>query len=84
MKKVLNKVLDWFEEHFNFLIELLAFIGGIFCILFALFLIVIQIINPEFLNELAFEIIILPGVIGFFGVIILFALRITRFMTKNT
>ena len=84
MKKVLNRVLDWFEVHFNFLIELLAFIGGIFCILFALFLFVIQMINPDFLNELAFEIIILPGVIGFFGVIILFALRITRFMTKKS
>jgi hypothetical protein len=39
-------------------------------------------IDASWLSETRFEIIILPGVIGFFGVIILFALRITRYMTK--
>lgn len=83
MKKRINAILDWFEDHFNFLIELLAFIGGIFCILFALFIFVMMIFQFDWFTELSFEYIILPGAIGFFGVVILFALRITRHMTSQ-
>lgn len=36
MKQRINTLLDWFENHFNYLIELLAFVGGLICILFAL------------------------------------------------
>ncbi len=82
MKRSINRMLDWFEQHFNYMIELLAFLGGLFCILFALFLFVMQLFNANWISETRFEIIILPGVIGFFGVLILFALRITRHLTK--
>ncbi len=83
MKQKINQLLNWFEDRFNFIIELLAFLGGIFCILFAIFIFVLMIFQVEWVPEITFEIIILPGVIGFFGVIILFALRITRFMTQK-
>ena len=83
MKKGINKILDWFEEHFNYLIELLAFMGGVFCILFALFVFVMMLFQVNWMTELSFEVIILPGAIGFFGVVILFALRITRYMTNQ-
>ncbi|HOI85542.1 MAG TPA: hypothetical protein PLP48_05635 [Acholeplasmataceae bacterium] len=83
MKQKINQLLNWFEDRFNFIIELLAFLGGIFCILFAIFIFVLMIFQVEWVSEITFEIIILPGVIGFFGVIILFALRITRFMTQK-
>ncbi|PKK98508.1 MAG: hypothetical protein CVV57_07300 [Tenericutes bacterium HGW-Tenericutes-2] len=82
MKKQINRLLNWFENKFNYLIELLAFIGGLFCILFSIFMFIMLLIDASWLSETRFEIIILPGVIGFFGVIILFALRITRYMTK--
>jgi hypothetical protein len=42
-----------------------------------------MVFRVEWVSELAFEVIILPGAIGFFGVIILFALRITRYMTQK-
>jgi hypothetical protein len=82
MKKQINRLLNWFEEKFNSIIELLAFIGGLFCILFAIFMFVMSLFGSQWIREFPFEIIILPGIIGFFGVIILFALRITRHLTK--
>jgi len=84
MKKKINQMLNWFEDHFNFLIELLAFIGGLFCILLAVFIFIMLIFDGAWLNERSIEVIFIPGVIGFFGVIILFALRITRFMTNKS
>lgn len=82
MKKRIHGALDWFEEHINYLIELIAFIGGVFCILFAMFLFVILLFGQQDLLESSMNIIAIPGIIGFFGVIILFALRITRHLTE--
>jgi hypothetical protein len=82
MKKQINRLLNWFEDKFNYMIELLAFIGGVFCILFSIFILIMALFDASWLNETQFGVIILPGVIGFFGVIILFALRITRYLTK--
>jgi hypothetical protein len=83
MKKKINQLLNWFEERFNYLIELLAFIGGLFCIVLAIFIFIMLIFDANWMNERSIEVIFIPGVIGFFGVIILFALRITRYMTKK-
>jgi hypothetical protein len=83
MKQKINQFLNWFEEKFNFIIELLAFLGGIFCLLFAVFIFILMVFQVEWVSEITLAIIILPGVIGFSGVIILFALRITRFMTQK-
>ncbi len=83
MKKRINQLLNWFEEHFNYLIEMLAFIGGLFCIVLAIFIFIMLIFDANWMNERSIEVIFIPGVIGFFGVIILFALRITRYMTKK-
>ncbi|MDY0295109.1 MAG: hypothetical protein RBQ71_04805 [Acholeplasmataceae bacterium] len=84
MKIKINQLLNWFEDHFNFLIELLAFIGGLFCIGLALFIFVMLMFDATWLNERSIEVIFLPGIIGFFGVMILFALRITRYMTNKS
>lgn len=84
MKSKINQLLNWFENHFNFLIELLAFIGGLFCIILALFIFVVLMFDATWLNERSIEVIFIPGVIGFFGVMILFALRITRYMTNKS
>ena len=83
MKKKINQLLNWFEEHFNYLIELLACIGGLFCIGLAIFVFIMLIFDVNWLSERSIEVIFIPGFIGFFGVIILFALRITRYMTKK-
>ena len=83
MKNKVNKLLNWFEAHFNFYIELLAFLGGLFCILFAIFLFFVLLIDQSILEVSIFEYIIIPGLLGFFGVLILFALRITRYLTKK-
>ena len=83
MKHRINKLLDWFEAHFNYIIELIAFLGGIFCILFAITMFVILLIDQETITDAALGIVLLPGLIGFFGVIILFALRITRHLTHE-
>lgn len=84
MKQHSQRLLDWFERHFNYWIELFAFLGGVFCLLFAMFLFVVMVFGwQEVLYESSFELVILPGIIGFFGVVILFALRITRYLTQD-
>lgn len=82
MKQKINNFIDWFEGKFNFIIDLLALIGGAFCILLGVFVFFMYVVfgNP-ILNDI--DIIIIPGVLGFFGLIILFALRITRKITKE-
>lgn len=81
MKEQINRLMDWFEDHFNFIIELIALIGGVFMIMMSLVVFVVLLIDATNLPDI-FEIIIPPGAIGFFGVCILFALRITRHLTK--
>jgi hypothetical protein len=82
MKKTINRFLDWFEDKFSIIIDTLALIGGAFCIFLAIFLFISLLFQIEAVLN-ALEMIILPGAIGFFGIIILFALRITRRITKN-
>ena len=77
MKEKVNDFVDWFENHFNFIIDLLALIGGAFCILLGIFVFVFSLFNEMNYLE-GIEIIVVPGLLGFFGIIILFALRITR------
>ncbi|MBN2877184.1 MAG: hypothetical protein JXL85_05950 [Bacilli bacterium] len=82
MKKKINKFMDWFETKFNLIIDVVALVGGTFCLLLAIVLFVTLIADTtSVLNAL--EYIIAPGAIGFFGVMILFALRITRHITKK-
>ena len=83
MKKRINTLLDWFEGHFNYLIELLAFLGGLFCLFLAIFLFVVLLFDVTIVTESRIEMVFIPGIIGFFGVIILFALRITRHLTDE-
>ena len=77
MKKKFNQIIDWFEEHFNSVI-----VGATFMILFSLVLFVMLLIDSNSLAG-AIEVVIPPGAIGFFGILMLFALRITRHITKN-
>jgi hypothetical protein len=82
MRKKCNQFLDWFESKFNLIIDILALMGGAFCIFLSFFAFVALLFRwQSALDQLEF--IILPGLIGFFGVIILFALRITRNLTKK-
>lgn len=82
MKKKVNDFIDWFESKFNIFIDILALIGGAFCIFFAIFVLINILIGSQLLIDVM-DVIILPGVLGFFGVMILFALRITRHLTKK-
>ena len=82
MKKKFNMIIDWFEGHFNSLIDMVALIGAAFMILFSLVLFIFLLVDSNSLSSV-FEIIIPPGAIGFFGILMLFALRITRFITKK-
>ena len=82
MKKRITDFIDWFESKFNFLIEFFALIGGIFCVVFAIvifFLIIF--VGEDSLNGIF--IVLLPGIIGFLGVMVLIALRVVRFITKQ-
>lgn len=82
MKKRFNAIIDWFEEHFNSIIDMTALLGAIFMILFSFILFVMLMIDSTALAD-AIEIILPPGAIGFFGILMLFALRITRHITKE-
>jgi hypothetical protein len=82
MKEKANNFINWFEEHFNTLIDITALIGSIFTVLLAIFIFVLGIFGlSENLNSV--EYILLPGFIGFMAIIMLFALRITRHLTKK-
>jgi len=82
MKTKLNKLIDWFEDKFNFIIDLVALVGGVFLIILALITFVSLLINNGIILE-SFDFILIPGFIGFLGVMILFALRITRHLTRK-
>ncbi|MDD3123901.1 MAG: hypothetical protein PHC62_10410 [Candidatus Izemoplasmatales bacterium] len=82
MKTKISTFIDWFEKHFNFIIDIIALIGGTFMILFSLAIFISLLTNSDTLVNV-FEIIVLPGAIGFMGIAILFALRITRHITKK-
>jgi len=82
MKARLNKWIDWFEEHFNFIVDTLALFGGLFCLLLAIIVFFVGIFGDvDSIDNV--EVIIIPGVLGFFGIIMLFALRITRRLTNK-
>jgi len=81
MKKAVNGFMDWFEERFNVIIDLVAFVGASFMILFSLALFVSLLIDQNSLLDI-FEVVVPPGLFGFFGILMLFALRITRRLTK--
>ncbi|MDD3477579.1 MAG: hypothetical protein PHP32_01720 [Candidatus Izemoplasmatales bacterium] len=82
MKNKLNRMMDWFEDHFNTVIDVIALVGASFMILFSLVLFVLLLLNQESVLNI-FDVIIPPGAIGFFGILMLFALRITRHITKK-
>ncbi len=81
MKRRITAFIDWFEERFSFLIELLALIGGIASIILSLFVFVVMVFFPNW--ELPLEYVFLPGLLGFLGVAILIALRLARHFTKD-
>jgi len=82
LKEKINKLIDWFEKKFNIIIDMLALVGGAFCIFLAIFAFISLLIpDSRMLNNI--NVIIVPGAIGFFGILILFALRITRHLTRK-
>lgn len=82
MKNNIIKFMDWFEDRFNYIIELIALIGGVFSIVLSIVLFVALVIGvPD--NLFGIEVVLLPGFVGFLGIGILIALRIVRFLTKQ-
>ena len=82
MKKKVNAFIEWFEDKFNFIIDIIALIGATFCILLGIAVFFIGIFKGlDALDNIS--IIVIPGVLGFFGIIMLFALRITRHLAKD-
>lgn len=82
MKNALNRFIDWFESKFSILIDTLALLGGAFCIFLAIFVFITLLIGSQDILEVL-DIVAMPGAIGFFGIIVLFALRITRSIAKK-
>ena len=82
MKQKINQFIDWFEKKFNFIIDLLALLGGAFCIFLAIFVFVTLLVSDVSVLD-SISIVFIPGIIGLFGIIILFALRITRSITQK-
>lgn len=82
MKITIDKFVDWFENKFSFLIDITALVGSIVTILLSVFIFVMLLFNGEqFLDRI--YIIFIPGFLGFLSIIMLFALRITRHLTKK-
>ncbi len=82
MKDKINRFIDWFESKFNFLVDIVALTGALFMVLLSIYMFISLLLgSDEMIN--VFQIIILPGVLGFFAIIMLFALRITRYITKS-
>lgn len=82
MKDTWNRIIDWFEEKFNGIIDMAALIGGVFLIILAIITFVSLVLNRGIILE-SFNYILIPGFIGFLGVMVLFALRITRHVTRR-
>ena len=82
MKEKINSFIDWFEQKFNFIIDVIALIGALFMIVMSGVVFVSLILDSNSVLS-AFEVIIPPGAFGFFGILMLFALRITRHITKQ-
>ncbi|MFA5007454.1 MAG: hypothetical protein WC509_08355 [Candidatus Izemoplasmatales bacterium] len=82
MKNALNRFIDWFESKFSILIDTLALLGGAFCIFLAIFVFITLLIGSQDILEVL-DVVAMPGAIGFFGIIVLFALRITRSIAKK-
>ena len=82
MKNKLNKFIDRFEKKFSFIIDITALIGSIITILMSLTIFILLISNGEDVLNGIF-IIFIPGFLGFSAILMLFALRITRHLTKE-
>ncbi|QMS85406.1 hypothetical protein [Candidatus Xianfuyuplasma coldseepsis] len=81
MKDNVNRLIEWFESKFNFIIDVTALIGGTFMIVMSGVIFVSVLLDSNAILDV-FEMIVLPGAFGFFGILMLFALRITRHLTK--
>lgn len=82
MKDKINGIIEWFESKFNFIIDMIALIGGTFMILMSGIIFVSVLLDSDAILNV-FEMIVLPGAFGFFGILMLFALRITRHVTTR-
>lgn len=82
MKAKVNRFIDWFDHKFSFIIDITALIGSVATIIMSVTLFVLLLVNGESGFDGIF-IILIPGFIGFAGILMLFALRITRHITKN-
>jgi len=82
MKKKINRFIDIFENKFSFIIDVTALIGSIFTILLSITMFILLITSGEDVLNGIF-IILLPGFLGFSAILMLFSLRITRYLTKE-
>lgn len=81
IKDQINNLIDVFEDRFNSIIDIIALIGATFMILFSVILFFMLMLDSNSMPNI-FEVIIPPGAIGFFAILMLFALRITRHLTR--
>ena len=65
MRNKINNFIDWFESKFNFIIDIIALIGGLFTITFAIFVFISFLLGNDL--ETGYEVILVPGFIGFLG-----------------
>ena len=83
LKTEINWFVDWFDRKFNYIIDITALIGSVITIFMSIIIFVLLIFNGESILDGVY-IILLPGFLGFSAIIMLFALRITRHITKNS
>lgn len=81
MKSKFDSLIDSFEKRFSIIIDLTALLGSIIIILLSITIFILLIFNGESILD-GLYIILLPGFLGFSAIIMLFALRITRHITK--
>lgn len=82
MRDKINKFIDLVDRKFSIIIDLTALIGSIATIILSITIFILLIFKGEDgLNGIF--IVFIPGFLGFSAIIMLFALRITRHLTKQ-
>lgn len=81
MKDLINNWIDAFEDKFNHIIDLVALVGSLVAIASSVFIFFAILLDGQI--PFLFELIIPPGVIGFFSILMLFALRLVRRIARK-
>lgn len=82
MRDLFNNWIDEFEKRFGFIVDFIALAGTLLAILISIY-VFIMLIFGDIESIFILQILIPPGIIGFFSILMLLVLRIARHVTKE-